>query len=72
VLISRAMGLKILTTIFVPTATAPTSPHCDKVVVPVHQGRTEKLLYVTEAEIESACTLHDITEYYSRAVVTLM
>jgi hypothetical protein len=61
-----------LTTIFVPTATAPASPHFDKVFVPVHRGRTEKLLYVTEAEIENACTLHGITEYYSIVVVTLM
>jgi len=42
-----------------------------KVFLPVHRGRTEKLLYVTEAETESACTFHDITEHYSSAVVTL-
>jgi len=61
-----------LTTIFVPTATAPATPHFDKVVVPVHRGRTEKLLYMTETETEIACTLHDITEYYRSVVVTLM
>jgi hypothetical protein len=64
--------LTILTTVLVPTATAPTSPHFDIEVVPVHRGWTEKLLHVTEAETENACTLHDITEYYSSAVFTLM
>jgi hypothetical protein len=55
---------------FVPTATA--SLHFDKSVSTCASGRTEKLLYVTEAETESACTFHDITEHYSSADVTLM
>jgi len=60
-----------LTTIFVPTATAPASPHFDEVVVSVHRARTEKLLYVTGAETESVCTVR-VTTLQSITTVLLL
>jgi len=55
---------------FVPTASAPASPHFDE-IVSVRRERTEKLLCVTETETGSAFTVYVTTLQSVTAVLLL-